>query len=31
MVFMEEIKNDEKKAIEPIDTPSEISMEELMP
>ncbi len=31
MVFMEEIKNNEKKAIEPIDTPSEISMEELMP
>jgi ATP-dependent RNA helicase DeaD len=31
LVFMEEIKNDEKKAIEPIDTPSEISMEELMP
>jgi ATP-dependent RNA helicase DeaD len=28
---MEEIKNDEKKAIEQIDTPSEISMEELMP
>jgi ATP-dependent RNA helicase DeaD len=28
---MEEIKNDEKKAVKPIDTPSEISMEELMP
>ena len=28
---MEEIKNDEKKTIEPTDTPSEISMEELMP